>query len=95
MAFENLLAEAKKKAIEVASNKSNEIIASNLPKIQALFKEKVESSSIALAKNDAKMTEISKGVYGALPAPVKLILTESVFVEFCLKNRSKVIPNFD
>lgn len=91
MDFNNLLNEAKNKVSVATNGKSDVIIADNLAKIQLLFKTKAGETLKAIASDDHKMTEISKFVYGELPLPFRLITKEDVFVDFCLKNRDKVL----
>lgn len=93
MDFKGLLNDAKNKASQATNGKSDEIINANLVKIRQLFNTKAGEAVKSIAKDDHKMTEISKFVYGELPLPVRLLLKEDDFVDFCLKNRDKVLPN--
>ena len=62
------------------------------PKIQLLFVEKVGPAALAAAQNDQTMASLFRGVYSVLPFPVRMVVNEGVFVNFCLNNRTKLLP---
>lgn len=79
-------------AVSTVSNKGHDILQKNLPKIQELFKKQVGTALVTVAKDDAKMKVISQTVYGLLPVPIRLVVNEDVFVQFCLTHKDKVLP---
>ncbi len=91
MNFGSFLDEVKNKAASAVSGKGYDILQNNLPKIQKLFKEQVGSTLVAVVKDNAKMTLISQTVYGLLPVPIRLVVDEAVFVQFCLEHKDKLI----
>lgn len=72
---------------------TNVIIEEHLPKIQQLFEEKIGPAALAAAQNDQAMTSLFKMVYTLLPFPVRMIINEGAFVNFCLNNRGKLLPS--
>jgi len=62
------------------------------PQVQTLFAEKVGPAALAAAADDAKMTLLFKVVYAALPSPVKVIVKEDSFVQFCFSHRDQLMP---
>ncbi len=62
------------------------------PKIQILIVEKVGPAALAAAQNDQTMASLFRGVYSMLPFPVRMVVNEGVFVNFCLNNRTRLLP---
>jgi hypothetical protein len=71
---------------------TNVIIEEHLPRIQQLFEEKIGPAALAAAQNDQTMSSLFKMVYTLLPFPVRMIINEGVFVNFCLNNRTRLLP---
>jgi hypothetical protein len=63
----------------------------NWPKIQQLFQEKVGPAALAAAKDDEKFASLVKIVYEVLPFPVKLVVKQDAFLQFCLAHRDRLI----
>jgi len=63
----------------------------NWPKIQQLFQEKVGPAALAAAKDDERLASMVKIVYGVLPFPVKLVVKQDAFLQFCLTHRDRLI----
>jgi hypothetical protein len=62
------------------------------PRIQLLFVEKVGPAALAAAQNDQTMASLFRGVYSMLPFPVRMVVNEGAFVNFCLNNRTRLLP---
>lgn len=71
---------------------TNVVINEHWPRIQQLFQEKVGPTALATVNNDQVMRTLLQGVYMALPFPVRMIVNEGVFVNFCLENRTRLLP---
>ncbi len=67
-------------------------IEENWPKVQQVFQEKVGPAAIALAQNDEQMRSVFKMAHGALPFPVRLVVKEDAFVQFCFTHRDNLLP---
>jgi hypothetical protein len=63
----------------------------NWPKIQQLFQEKVGPAALAAAKDDEKFASAVKIVYEVLPFPVKLVVKQDAFRQYCLLHRDRLI----
>ena len=63
----------------------------NWPKIQQLFQEKVGPAALAAAKDDEKFASVVKIVYEALPFPVKLVVKQDAFLQFCSGHRDRLV----
>jgi hypothetical protein len=72
---------------------TNVIIEEHWLKIQRLFQEKVGPTALATINNDQMMRTLLQGVYMALPFPVRMVVNEAVFVNFCLDNRTRLLPS--
>lgn len=77
----------------IASPISNtdKIFQEQMPRIQQLIREKVGPVSGAMLHNDQTMVKSFGLVYRCLPAPVRYVLKEQVFITFCLTNRNRLI----
>jgi hypothetical protein len=62
------------------------------PQVQTLFAEKVGPAALATAADDSKMQLLFRVVYAALPAPVKVLVQEQSFVQFCFSRRDRLLP---
>lgn len=67
-------------------------IEENWPKVQQVFQEKIGPAAIAAAQNDDQMRSVFKMAYGALPFPVRLVVKEDAFIEFCFAHRDNLLP---
>jgi hypothetical protein len=79
-----------KKTVAMLNSEITDFLHSHLPKIQKLFRDKVEPSLLKVAQNDAVVTNVSKLVYTTLPAPIRLVVTEEMFIQFCLTYQDKI-----
>jgi len=61
------------------------------PRIQQLFKEKVGPAALAAAHNDETVTSAAKLVHEALPFPLRMLVKQDAFVQFCLAHRDKLV----
>lgn len=61
-----------------------------LPKIQQIFQQHIKPGVLTAAQNDNVLQPVCKLAYSTLPFPVRLIVSEDRFVEFCLTNRDKL-----
>jgi len=66
-------------------------IEENWPKIQQMFQEKVGPAVLAAAQDDASMTKAILIVYEILPFPLRMIVKQQDFVNFCLRHRDRLI----
>ena len=62
-------------------------IQDNWPRIQELFREKAGPAVLAAIHDDEKMTAVLKLVHEALPFPLRLLVKQDAFVQFCLARR--------
>jgi hypothetical protein len=62
------------------------------PRVQQLFQEKVGPAALAAAHNDETVTSAAKLVHEALPFPLRMVVKQDTFVEFCLAHRDKLVP---
>jgi hypothetical protein len=74
------------------ANTTNVVIEEHWPKIQRLFQEKVGPAALATVNNDQAMRTLLQGVYMALPFPVRMVVNEGMFINFCLENRVRLLP---
>jgi hypothetical protein len=63
----------------------------NWPKIQTLLKETLGSAALAAAKDDQTMTSLLKVVHEALPFPLRMLVKQEIFVQYCLVHRDQLI----
>jgi hypothetical protein len=66
-------------------------IEENWPRIQQIFQEKVGPVALAAAKDDATMTKIVMVVYEALPFPLRMMVKQEAFLNFCLRHRDRLV----
>ena len=71
--------------------KGSAILESQLPRIQALIKEKVRPLASETIQNDEALTPILQRVYEFLPTTVRLVVKQEGFVAFCLRNRAWLV----
>lgn len=72
-------------------------IEQNKSKIIPLIKQKTGEASLAALRDDSNVEKLASFIYAFLPAVVRFALSEKIFVQFMLDNRSllldKLIPN--
>lgn len=71
---------------------AQEKIEENWPKIQQVFQEKIGPAALAAAKNDDQMRSVFKMAHEALPFPLRMIVKEDAFIQFCFLHRDKLLP---
>lgn len=62
-----------------------------LPKIQQVFQAHIKPGVLTAAQNDSVLQPVCKLAYITLPFPVRLVVSEDKFVDFCLTNRDKLV----
>jgi hypothetical protein len=67
-------------------------IEENWPKIQQVFQEKVGPAALAAAQDDDQMRSVFKMAHQALPFPLRLVVKEDAFVQFCFAHRDNLLP---
>jgi hypothetical protein len=72
---------------------AQEKIREHWPRIQKLFEEKVGPAALAAAKNEESMRSLFETVYRRLPFRVRMVIKEETFVQFCLKNKDRLVPS--
>ena len=92
MDWKSKLQAARDSGQKIVDRKTEVMIEQHWPQIQALFQEKVGPAAFAAAQDDSKMDLLFKVVYAVLPAPVKLVVSEASFVQFCFSHRSDLLP---
>jgi len=71
---------------------AQEKIEEHWPKVQQIFQEKIGPAALAAAKNDDAMRSLFKMVHEALPFPVRMVIKEEAFVQFCFSHRDRLLP---
>jgi hypothetical protein len=72
---------------------AQEKIEEHWPKAQQIFQEKVGPAALSAAKNDDTMRSLFKVAYEAMPFPVRMVVKEEAFVQFCFSHRDKLLPS--
>lgn len=91
MAWKDRLSATHQKVVADAGNKAQEILTQYIPKIRAVFTDKIGPAVLANVKDDETIAELSKLVYGLLPVMLRLAVKEERFVRFCLANRDTLV----
>jgi len=92
MDWKEKLQSARDSGQKVFNRQSQLLIEEHWPQIQTLFQEKVGPAALAAAQDDSKMEALFKIVYAVLPGPVKLVVNEGAFVQFCFSHRADLLP---
>lgn len=92
MDWKSKLQSARDSGQKIFDRQSQAIIEEHWPQIQTLFQEKVGPAALTAVQDDSKMELLFKVVYAVLPAPVKLVVNEGSFVQFCFSHRSDLLP---
>ena len=71
---------------------AQEKIEEHWPKVQQIFQEKIGPAALAAAKNDDTMRSLFKMVHEALPFPLRMVVKEDAFVQFCFSHRDRLLP---
>ena len=78
---------------EMVEKIAQEKIREYWPRIQQLIEKKVGPAALAAAKNDESMRSLFETVYRRLPFRIRMVVKEETFVQFCLKNRDRLVPS--
>ncbi|MEN9460877.1 MAG: hypothetical protein RIS84_897 [Pseudomonadota bacterium] len=78
--------------LHTGQQKIQSTLEEQLPKIQQLFTEKVSAVVLAKIQDDESMKWAAQKIYEVLPLPVRLVVKETAFIEFCLTHRDKLLP---
>jgi hypothetical protein len=71
---------------------AQEKIQENWPKVQQVFREKIGPAALEAAKNDDQMRSVFKMAHQALPFPVRMVVKEDAFIQFCFAHRDNLLP---
>lgn len=71
---------------------AQEKIQEHWPKIQQVFQEKVGPAALAAAQNDEQMRSVFKMAHEALPFPLRMVIKEEQFIQFCFSKRDNLLP---
>ena len=71
---------------------AQEKVQEHWPKIQQVFQEKVGPAALAAAKNDDQMRAVFKMAHEALPFPLRMVVKEDAFIQFCFSHRDNLLP---
>jgi hypothetical protein len=71
---------------------AQEKIQENWPKVQQVFQEKIGPAALEAAKNDDQMRSVFQMAHQALPFPVRMVVKEDAFIQFCFAHRDNLLP---
>ena len=71
---------------------AQEKIQENWPKVQQVFQEKIGPAALEAAKNEDQMRSVFKMAHQALPFPVRMVVKEDAFIQFCFAHRDNLLP---
>jgi len=71
---------------------AQEKIQENWPKVQQIFQEKIGPAALEAARNDDQMRAVFKMAHEALPFPLRMLVKEDAFVQFCFAHRDNLLP---
>ena len=63
--------------------------------IKTIIKDKAGSAALNTIKDDKIMREIFEKIYDLLPLPVRLIIKQEPFVQYCFNNKEKMVHLLD
>ena len=72
-------------------SKAETLLLGQMPKIREFFASKVGPALVTAAKDDTKLRAFSESVYSLLPAPIRFVVKQEKFVQFCFAHRDKLI----
>ncbi len=78
------------KAKDTAAQARLRAIEEHWQSIERVCRERAGAAALSVARDDEKLTGIARAVYPALPLPLRLFMSESDFVNFCLTNRDRL-----
>ena len=68
------------------------MIERHFPLIKSLLIEKVGLSTLASMKSEAALFKAVGSLYEFMPPPVKLLVNQELFVNYCIKNIERILP---
>ncbi len=63
-----------------------------IPLIKKLVMENINGSALASLHSEAALAVIVGGIYEFLPTPLRLVVSRDIFVNFCVNNLDKILP---
>jgi len=70
----------------------NTLLEKQIPFIRQLLIEKIGPGALATLRSEASLAVAVGGLYEFLPTPVRLVANREVFVNFCVSNLDKILP---
>lgn len=64
-----------------------------IPLITSLYVEKIGLAALGSFCSEASLAVVAGGMYEFLPMPVRLVANREVFVNFCVGNLDKILPD--
>jgi hypothetical protein len=92
MDWKNKLQAARESGQNMINHQADSLIEEHWPHIQRLFQEKVGPGALAAAQDNSKMELLFRIVYSVLPSPVKVVVKEGTFIQFCFSHRDQLLP---
>jgi hypothetical protein len=74
-------------------NGAKTLLEKQIPLLRQLFIEKINPPVLASLRSDAALAMMVGGVYEFLPTPVRLVASRDFFVQFCVSNLDKILPD--
>jgi hypothetical protein len=68
------------------------LLETQIPLIKKLLVEKVGPTTLATLRSEASLAMAVGGVYEFLPTAVRLMVNRDIFVNFCVRNLDKILP---
>jgi len=76
-----------------AMNAYAAMIERHFPLIKDLLTEKVGTSTLSSMKSEATLFKTLGDMYEFMPPPVKLLVNQELFVNYCIKNIERILPD--
>jgi len=101
MVIENMFGKLGNKAKQestdnnVGSDKVNELIQAQWPKIEGLLLERLGPIAGDKINDDEFVTKAFENTYEFLPMPVRLVLPKEKFVSYCMDNKAPLIEKLN
>ncbi|MGF1681633.1 hypothetical protein [Photobacterium minamisatsumaniensis] len=78
-----------------SSNKINEVIQSQWPKIEAILLERLAATAGDKLNDEEFINTAFKNTYGFLPMPIRLVLSEDKFVSYCMQHKEPLLEKLN
>jgi hypothetical protein len=85
--------QSKKLEQGIVQNGAKTLLEKQIPLLRKLFIENINSPILTSLRNDAALAVMVGGVYDFLPTPVRLGANRDFFVQFCISNLDKILPD--